>query len=432
MPLLTKILEWSEKELTLWQRDAVRRLFVKQSMLDDIDYSELFLLLKSAHGLSTEKSITTVPLSRDHIPANRNGKEPVILKAIQDIKDVNRIAANQPLRFSAAGMTIIYGANGSGKSGYFRVIKSACRARDQAEPVHADATDPNSSTKIPEAIFSVTIGDTQKPFKWVYDKTSPEELTDIAVFDSHCARAYLTAEQDIAYLPYGLDVVEALANKIIPELNNRLLAEIDAINVDTLPYNHLVGETQVGKVISVLNYKTNSSQLKTLAVLTPEEMKQVDEIELALKEIDPKAKATQLKQAAQRMQNLSDRIVAVCKLFDEETLKELKEHFDSAKVAATTANVAAENFLSGDTLLPGTGEQVWKALYDAARTYSTEVAYPDKPFPYTASDAVCPLCQQPLRPAAERLKRFEEFIQQNSAKDAEEKKIIVKTDLDKI
>ncbi len=90
-------------------------------------------------------------------------------------------------------------------------------ARDRgcgSENVLPDATDPNAQGCIPEATFEVIIGGNEKPLKWSNKTVSPDELSVIAVFDTHCARTYLTSEQDIAYLPYGLDVVENLANKI--------------------------------------------------------------------------------------------------------------------------------------------------------------------------------------------------------------------------
>ena len=145
-------------------------------------------------------------------------------------------------------MTVIYGGNGSGKSGYGRVMKRACRSRDQAEKVHPDATDPAAQNRIPEATFDIDVGGATKSVKWESGKLSPDELSTIAGFDCHCARAYLTAEQDIAYLPYGLDVVENLANKVLPELARGLELEIAGVSVDRQPLAHLLGETAVGSV----------------------------------------------------------------------------------------------------------------------------------------------------------------------------------------
>ena len=47
--------------------------------------------------------------------------------------NVNALAENQELPFSPQGMTIIYGNNGAGKSGYVKILKAACRARGTKE-----------------------------------------------------------------------------------------------------------------------------------------------------------------------------------------------------------------------------------------------------------------------------------------------------------
>ena len=78
----------------------------------------------------------------------------------------------------------------------------------------------------------------------------------------------------------------------------------------------------------------------------------------------------------------------------------------------------------GRTLLPGTGEQVWKMLFDAARKYSTETAYTKHEFPHTSEEAVCLLCQQPLDESTrQRLKRFEQYVKDNVAKTVNEQRI---------
>ena len=50
-------------------------------------------------------------------------------------------------------------------------------------------------------------------------------------------------------------------------------------------------------------------------------------------------------------------------------------------------------------------------MWEAARRFSADEAYPESDFPVTDEDAKCLLCQQELRGASpDRLKRFEEFI----------------------
>jgi energy-coupling factor transporter ATP-binding protein EcfA2 len=235
----------------------------------------------------------------------------VVLKAMRDLKHVNRIAPNQVLQFAPNGLTAIYGGNGSGKSGYSRVLKRACRARDQQENVLADATDVAAHKLVPEALFDIEVGGSAKTVAWKRDTTPPDELSTVAVFDTHCARAYLTAEQDVAYLPYGLDVVENLANKVLPELGRRLSEEIAGVQIDVEPFASLRGGTTVGRLVTGLSAKTDPDDVRRLAQMTPEENSTLAELQKALAETDPRSKAKAVGLSAQRIEELVKRVDAL-------------------------------------------------------------------------------------------------------------------------
>lgn len=421
MSLLTDILAWSSAYLLPWQRDALRRLFQFQECTPQ-DFDDLYAMLKSARGLPDPQGRQPIPLALEHLPAQSAGTGIVVLTAIRDLKNVNRIADGQKLTFGHKGMTVIYGGNGSGKSGYARVLKRACRARDVSETVHTDASDPQSRGKIPEAIFDVEAGTIQKSLTWKRDSPPPDELSTIAVFDGHCARAYLD-EQDVAYLPYGLDIVENLGQRVLPELSRRLNAEIESINTDPAPFADLLGDTSVGKLIASLSEATSTEQVKALATLSPNEINRLSEVEKTLAENDPKAKAKAVRLSAQRIGSLISRIDASLPYVDDATNHKLKSCDEETEAAIQAETLAAANLREGEPLLPGTGELAWKTLFEAARRFSVETAYPGESFPHVCSGARCPLCQQTLdEEAAKRMQRFEEFVRQETAKVAAEKR----------
>jgi len=63
------------------------------------------------------------------------------------------------------------------------------------------------------------------------------------------------------------------------------------------------------------------------------------------------------------------------------------------------------------SLLPGTGGEQWKTMWESSRAFSEQQAYPGKTFPVTEDGSKCVLCQQDLdHAAAHRLRQFEEFI----------------------
>lgn len=295
-------------------------------------------MLKSARGLSDPQHRQPIPLAAEHLPVQSAGSDVVVLSCIRELKNVNRIADGEKLTFGPKGITIIYGGNGSGKSGYSRVLKRACRARDVLETVHADASDPQSSGKVPEARFDVTVGTIQKSLSWKHDSQAPDELSAIAVFDGRCARKYLN-EQDVAYVPYGLDIVENLGQKVLPELLRRLNSEIESTNTDVTPFADLIGDTSVGKVIASLSATTNSELVKKLATLTKSETDRLDELEKTLTENDPKTKAKGLLLSAQRIDGLVSRIDSSLSYVDESATQKLRACDSETEAAITDQSV---------------------------------------------------------------------------------------------
>lgn len=202
MAILQAILKWAEG-LPAWQSDAIRRLFQNQT-LSQKDIDDLYALLKAEYGIPDAQSRSAVRLSADQIPSGASGGGHVTLLAMKNLRHVNAIAEKQRLPFGAKGLTVIYGDNGSGKSGYSRILKRACRARDQAEPIHPNAALPPSKGAAADATFEILIADDAREVTWVDGKSAPEELSSLAIFDSRCARAYLDEEDDFSYVPYGL------------------------------------------------------------------------------------------------------------------------------------------------------------------------------------------------------------------------------------
>ena len=415
MSILQEILGWTQG-LAPWQSDAVARLLAKQTLTAE-DQDDLFALLKAAHGISDPKDRKPNPLTADQIPAPVKATTHVELRAIKNLRNVNAIAENQHLPFSFAGMTVIYGDNGSGKSGYSRVLKRACRARDQMEAIHPNANLPADKAGVPEAAFEIAVDGVSKDAHWAHGKAAPPELSSFAIFDSRCARAYLDSEDDFSYVPYGLDVFEGLA-KVYKQLKTLIDAEHAQSAVDLTAFAPLQGDTLVGKLIASLSAKTTEAQIDALATLTPEELAQHVVLEKSLKENNPKEKATQLRLRARRIGAIATNATNKGALVDQAVVTKLRGLADSYRTAQATAMVAAKQFKEGENLLPGTGGEVWRELFDAARKFAGE-SHPDKTFPDLGAEAPCPLCQQPLAEGAARLLRFEAFIQQEAEKTSQ-------------
>ncbi len=70
------------------------------------------------------------------------------ITGLRDLVGVNALANDQALTFHAGGLTIVYGDNGSGKSGFVRVLKNACRSRDDKTSILRNV---NATNDVPQS-----------------------------------------------------------------------------------------------------------------------------------------------------------------------------------------------------------------------------------------------------------------------------------------
>ena len=125
MALEERIVAWS-KQRPAWQRDVMRRTAIGE-LLSDKDYDEL------VETIATAKVDSDIPFGLEHFPKSAPEDPPVRILSILSTAHVNALSSEQPLTFEPHGLTIVYGDNGSGKSGYARLLKRITRARHQEE-----------------------------------------------------------------------------------------------------------------------------------------------------------------------------------------------------------------------------------------------------------------------------------------------------------
>lgn len=114
--------------------DAIGRLFA-HGTLGDEDIADLAALLKTKHGFKDPHGRVAQPLKPDSLPAVAKDELTVSLTAIRSPTNLNAIGSPDGISFEPLGLTIVYGYNGAGKSGYARALKKACRARN-TEGIH--------------------------------------------------------------------------------------------------------------------------------------------------------------------------------------------------------------------------------------------------------------------------------------------------------
>ncbi|MDO8335156.1 MAG: ATP-binding protein, partial [Candidatus Saccharibacteria bacterium] len=208
MTILQEIHTWS-KTLPAWQQDAIVRLYEDRT-LGAADLEDLYALLKLEAGIPDPSGRTPTQLQDTQIAPHTDSARIVQLSKVKDLAHVNALVNGSSIPIALHGLTVIYGENGAGKSGYSRVFKHACRARDRREPILPNAHLDPKNVGVPEAVFETVIDGVAADLPWRYGTPAPEPLSDISIFDTHCARAYIDNHGDFAYAPYGLDILEGL------------------------------------------------------------------------------------------------------------------------------------------------------------------------------------------------------------------------------
>jgi len=417
------ILEWS-RDRPAWQRDALRRI-VQGRKLTEADFAELSALCKRGRtGKPPEDAPKTEPLESGHLPANPGAGSSVSLLAIKDVQAVNQLAPDQTLSFAPKGITVVYGDNGAGKSGYARLLKRACRAR------HSEVILPNVYAAQPRGTASATLcydigGAAQQPEPWEdTGKLAPQPhpvLSAISVFDADCAAIHLKDKNPVAFRPFGLDVPDELgaACKHVKALLDADKKQQEGARNAIFSAPPWKATTAAGQAAGALTHKTNLTTLEKLATLSVQEQARLAQLTEDLSK-NPATAAAEQKLKADRIRRLAAALTVIAAGTADDALSQLVAVHRDAATKRNAARLAAQG-LFGSDVLHEVGGEVWRTLWEAARRYSTETAYPDTPFPPTEPNTLCVLCQQPLSDdALRRMNRFESFIRDDTERHAQE------------
>ncbi|MBK8057862.1 MAG: AAA family ATPase [Gemmatimonadetes bacterium] len=413
MTVLRDILDWSTSRPD-WQRDALRRL-VSASVLTDQDIGELAQMVQRSRGLKGDGADPSPsPLSEAHIALPAAGGEGVVLTALRDFTNVNALATKQTLNFEAAGLTVVYGDNGAGKSGYVRVLKQLCRARSPGDGILGNLISGDSS--VPHGFVEYTRAGQKTTVQWSDGSVPPDDLSAVSVFDTDCASVYVDDESPVAYRPFGLDLLAGLASAC-DRVKSLLQARIAALHSQRLSAVGYSLDGTVHRLLQSLSPRTTRVEIDAVGVLSAAERERMQMLQLQIAEIDldgPQKRAAELRNKASRIKSIRTELAEIHERPSTPFATSLKAARDAHATAEEAARLASALRFQ-DQPLPHVGSSAWRSLWEAARVFSTSEAYKDTRFPYTAAGALCVLCQQPLEPeAAERLENFERFVQDRS------------------
>jgi len=384
------ITKWLEKQQPWLQEAAVK--IQENKRFDESDIANL------AHILKGEKK--AVHTYAEFTAASDAGSS-IRLTSIENPVGIDRLNPRKPLSFGNDQLTVIYGLNGSGKSGYVRILKRLCGK--SSNPLRSNVYEPQAAEQT--CTIKYSIDGTETSLDWNVARKSIMELYAIDIFDSDVGRTYLDDEKEPTYVPYEISVFTALAD-IADEVKDLLEAERNRLvsQLPNLPQNY--SSTATARLYDKLTNDT-ATQLATFSDVDRIKLKSLKE---RLETHDPGMRAKKLRVGIGHIEAVKELIATMKNVATQEFISGFRELYDDAitnrKLADDGVHVIEKN-----SLLKGVGSDVWKALWDAARDYSTSLAYSAQSFPLTTDDARCVLCQQELKDdAKERLISFETYV----------------------
>jgi energy-coupling factor transporter ATP-binding protein EcfA2 len=383
-----------------WQQEAVARsLAIGQP--SDLDLDELTTLCKSADG--QKKTSTRLFPGLDGYDAQ---DQPLYIISISDIQGIENLRPRKPIPFGETNLVVIYGSNGSGKSGYVRIIKKACgkaSARELRTNVFAEAP-AKRCCKIEYKIDELK--DTKE---WTADGAALTELTGIDIFDADGGRLYLSRESEVSYTPRSVAMFDDLV-RACEGVRLRLQQEKNArpSKLPTIPSEYT--NTQAAKLFGNLRATHTESALISILSWSEEDQTKLNGLEERLQTDDPSKLATTKRSHKTQIEDILNKITGALSALCSESCHKLDDLKIDARKKRQIATEGATQVLKSASL-DGVGTDTWCALWEAARRYSEEKAYQTSTFPNTADGAKCVLCQQLLLPEAQqRLSEFEGYV----------------------
>jgi hypothetical protein len=389
-----------------WLQDAARRI-IQEGQVGKLDLEQLVVLCKAEAGIYDSDPHSLQPMgvpqgSLRDIPNDR------VLRLISmfDPRGINALRPRKPLQFTDQRLTVVYGQNASGKSGYVRALKQACGQREPG----ALLSDVFSNSKEEQSCkFEYSIDGNAREAQWIFSDGPIAELSYVQVYDSECATLYVNEENETVYEPFLLSLFTLLTD-VCGRVDHQLEEEVRA-KVSTKPeFPVEFPSTQSALWYRGLTANTTDRELSERCLWADELEVELTTLNQRLVEANPAQKAEKLRDQKGKLVNLIAELTRWNEKLSDGNCQIYFEAVSDARAKRRAADADAATVF-GNAPLSGVASGTWKLLWDQARAYSEEFAYTTVPFPNTGVDARCVLCQQPLgSEAKQRFISFESFI----------------------
>lgn len=353
--------------------------------------------------------------------------EKLLLKFVDSMVGVNALPENSKMTFGE-GLTVIYGENGVGKTGFSRLLSNACFSRQQPD-ILGDIYSPGETPDV-SARLHISIGATdQEPISFPIDEEE-SPLKRITVFDTAVARNHLTQSAPFVFKPAGFDVFPEIS-RVYGILTEKLDADIAAnTKPNEFPNSFAGSKGAVYEAMQSLGAGTDMESIRALATYGANESARIEAIEVEISKLRNQASPESLdaqRQAKADVDMLIDQITLLESHFTDEAV----EYRHSIIVKAKETAVAAAT-LGADTFqrpfFTAVGSREWEAF-----AQSVHVLAKKESADYPTEEAHCLLCERKLDASSvDHIQALLTFVEGEARKTAAAAQEVVQAEIAKL
>ena len=383
-----------------WLQFAAKRLLEKGgfSTKDISEFASLCLQEAEGELTDTDYSFSATAFSPSVTSDLR-------LCSISDVSGVNALAPTKPLEFGQGNISAVYGYNGSGKSGYVRLLKHVCGAR------HPGTLYPNVYRNSPneqKATIKFKKNGTDLSCNWTGQDIC-DDLENVDIFDTSFGRVFVENEAEVSYEPHVLSFFSSLI-EICGKVDLDLDLETRRHQSKKPDIPTQLKSTLEGRWYDSIKAETTAEDIEKHCFFESKDETEIQNLQQRLQEQSPAKKAEQLRKQKTYADALIRDALKHLEQLSDENCRQIIAVKNKSILKKEAADTAAQKAFS-DSHFEGIGSDVWKELWEAARNYSIKEAYENIDYPNISKDSKCVLCHQSLsQEAKERLVSFEEFV----------------------
>ncbi|HEY8083524.1 MAG TPA: AAA family ATPase [Solirubrobacterales bacterium] len=410
------LVEWANKQ-DGWIRQLVSEVLRSPEPLTETVLDAVFDAYLKEKGLADGEGAAIGPLELDQ-PTGASVAS-FVIDRLSAVSGVNALAEDQAVDFNA-NLTILFGENGSGKTGYIRIFKTLGAVRT-AEPILPNVREPSSAARPPTATLDFTVDGSSDSMEWRGEK-GVAPFTYIAIFDSPAVQLHVDEDLAYKYTPGDLGLFPKV-NDGITAVRSRLTNASAQHRPAANPFlSHFTRGTPVYALIEPLGAATDLTGLREAAKVGEAEEKEAKEFDTQITALEGATLPAQLSVARTR-RDLNDGLKEAAGAVLEFDWTAYNQAVSAAdKADAEYAALRSEVLTAAG--LEERGEADWQTFILSAEAYRKHIESHESP----QEGDPCLYCRQPLDNSAARLvRRYREFADDASRRRASDSRELAGT-----